>query len=108
MRMPGRTRGETRAMQDSYNSMGLKSISDQARLANQLANREAINEAVDEATREHGLPSFHIDLSTAPANELSAPLPVAEAEASEHAEIWRGSRSREFRGLLQAHTFGPV
>ena len=88
VRMPARSQGETRAMQDSHHSM-----------AKNLANREVI----DEAFREHGLLRTHIDLPTAPASDLSAPSTVDEAEASEHANIWRGSRAREFSGLKQAH-----
>ena len=99
--MPGRTRGETRAMRDSHHSMGLMSHA-------VLAQKLATHEALDEAFREHGLPKAEIDLPTAPASDLPTPSPVAEAESSEHAEIWRRSRSREFSCLLQAHTFGPA
>ena len=49
LRMPGRTRGETRAMQKSPHSMGLMS---HAALAQEIATREAF----DEAFREHELP----------------------------------------------------
>ena len=98
VRMPGRTRGETRAMRESPDSMGLKS---HAALA---ANREAF----DEAFREHELPPPDADLPTAPANDVLIPSTIAEAESSEHAAIWRGSRTREFRDRLQAGTFGPA
>ena len=83
--MPGRTRGETRAIQDSHRSMGLIMISDCAWLAKQVTNREAI----DEAVREDGLPRTQSDLPTAFTAGLSAPSTVAEAEASEHVQIWR-------------------
>ena len=63
---------------------------------------------VDEAFRKHELPQPEADLPTAPASDLPTPSTIAEAESSEHAEIWRGSRAREFSGLLQAHTFGPT
>ena len=48
VRMPGRTRGETRAMRESLHSMGLMS---HAALAQGIATREAF----DEAFREHEL-----------------------------------------------------
>ena len=101
VRMPGRTRGETRTMKDVHYSMGLIS---HATLARELATREAF----DEAFREYALPKPEADLPTAPASDLPTPSTFAEAEALEHAEIWRGSRAREFSGLLQAHTFGPA
>ena len=99
MRMPGRTRGETRAMRASSRSMGMMS---HAALAQGIATREAF----DEAFREHELPPPDVDLSTAPTSDVSTPSTVAEAESLEHAAIWRDSKTREFRGLLQAHTFG--
>ena len=91
--MPGRTRGETCAMRDSYHSMGLMS---HGALAQQLATREAF----DETFREHDLPKAEIDLPTAPASDIPTPSSTAKAEASVYAEIWRGSRAREFSGVL--------
>ena len=99
--MPDRTRGETRAMRDSHHSMGLMF---HAALAQGLATRESF----DEAFREHELPQPEAELPIAPASDLPTPSTIAEAESSEHAEIWRGSRAREFSGLLQTHTFGPA
>ena len=81
--------------------MGLMS---HASLAQGIATREAF----DEAFREHELPPPDADLPTAPASDVPTPSTVAEAEPSEHAAIWRGSRTREFCGLLQANTFGPA
>ena len=101
VRMPGRTRGETRAMRESPRSMGLMS---HAALAQGIATREAF----DEAFREHELPPPDADLPTAPASDVPTPSTFAEAESSEHAALWRDSRTREFRGLLQADTFGPA
>ena len=101
VRMPGRTRGETRAMRESPRSMGLMS---HAALAQGIATREAF----DEAFHEHELPPPDADLPTAPASDVPTPSTVAEADSSEHAAIWRSSRTREFRGLLQANTFGPA
>ena len=54
------------------------------------------------------LPPPDADLPTAPASDVPTPSTVAEADSSEHATIWRNSRTQEFRGLLQANTFGPA
>ena len=99
VRMPGRTWGETQAMRESPRSMGLMS---HAALAQGIATREAF----DEAFHEHELPPPDADRPTAPASDVPTPSTVAEADSSEHAAIWRNSRTREFRGLLQANTFG--
>ena len=88
-------------MRESPHSMGLLS---HAALAQGMDTREAF----DEATREHELPPPDADLLTAPASDVLTPSTVAEAESSEHAAIWRCFRTREFRGLLQANTFGPA
>ena len=101
VRMPGPTRGETRAMRESPHSIGLMS---HIALAQGIATREAF----DEAFREHELPPPYADLPTAPAGDVPTPSTVAEAASSEHAAIWHDSRTKEFRGLLQAHTFGPT
>ena len=101
VRMPGRTRGETRAIRESLHSMGLMS---HAALAEGIATREAL----DEAFREHELPPPDADLPAAPASDVPTPSTFAEAESSEHASMWRDSRTRKFRGLLQANTFGPA
>ena len=100
VRMPGRTRGETRAMRESPHSMGL--------MSHALAQGIATREAFDDAFREHELPPPDTDLRTAPVSDVPTPSTVAEANSSEHAAIWRDSRTKEFRGLLQAHTFGPA
>ena len=65
-------------------------------------------EAFDEVPREIELPRAEIDLPTPSASDLPTPSIVAGAKASEHAEIWRGFKAREFNGLLQAHTFEPA
>ena len=88
-------------MRESPHTIGLMS---HAALAQGIATREAF----DEAFREHELPPPDADLPTAPASEMPTPSTVAEAESSEHAAIWRDSRTREFRDLMQAHTFGPA
>ena len=81
MRMPGRTRGETRAMRESPHGMGLMS-----HVA--LAQGIAIREVFDEAFGEHELPPSDADLPTAPASNVPTPSTVAEAESSEHAAMW--------------------
>ena len=101
VRMPGRTRGETRAMRESPHSMGLM-------FHVALAQGIATGEAFDEAFREHELLPPDADLPTAPVSDVPTLSTVAEADSSEHAAIWRDSRTKEFRGLLQAHTFGPA
>ena len=100
VRIPGRTRGETRSMRESPHSVGLMSHA-------ALAQGIATHEAFDDAFREHELPPPNADLPTAPASDVPAPSTVAVAESSEHAAIWRDSRTRESRGLLQANTFDP-
>ena len=101
VRMPGCTRGETRAIRESPYSMSPLS---HAALAQGMATREAF----DEAFQEHELPPPGADLPTAPASDVPTPSTVAQAESSEHALIWRGTRTREFRSLLQANTLGPA
>ena len=80
-------------MRDSHHSMGLMSHAT-------LEEKSDTREAFDEAFRRHDLPQAKIDFLTAPARGLPTPSTIAEAEASEHAEIWRGSRAREFSGVL--------
>ena len=101
VRMPGRTRGETRAMRDAHHNMGLMS---HAALAQGLVTREAF----DATFREHELPPPDADVPTASASNLPTPSTIAEAESSEHAKVWRGSKARDFSGLLRAHTFDPA
>ena len=101
VRMPGHTRGETRAIRESLHSVGLMS---HAALAQGIGTREAF----DEDFQEHELPPPKADLPTAPASDVPTPSAIAEAESSEYAAIWRDSRTREFRGLLQANTLGPA
>ena len=73
VRMPGRTRGETRAMRESPHSMGLMS---HAALAQGIATRKAF----DEAFHKHELPPPDANLLTAPASDVPTPSTVAEAE----------------------------
>ena len=101
--MPGRTRGETRAMRDASREYvhrhGLPL--DYAALVSMLEKGEEIHKIV----HEHGASP---DLPTARASDLYTPANVFEAETSPHADIWRHSMNREFQGLLQAGTFAPV
>ena len=59
VRMPGRTRGETRALRDSHRSMGLMS---HAALAQQLVTREAF----DEVFKEHDCPNAEMTSRLSP------------------------------------------
>ena len=101
--MSGKTSGETRAQRDASREYvhrhGLPL--DHAALVSSLEKDVAIHEIV----RQHGASP---DLPTADASDLRTPTSVSGAEASPHAEIWRQSINREFRGLLQAGTFAPV
>ena len=83
-------------MRDSHHSMGLMS---HAALVQGLATREAF----DEAFREHALSKPEPGLPTTPGRDLPTPSIIAEEEASEHAEIRRGS---SFTGVQQP-TAGP-
>ena len=104
--MPGKPRGETRALRDASpeyaHRHGLPL--DQATLVSMLAKGEATNETV----RQHGASKDSPDLSTAHASDLSTPNNVHDVEKSPHADIWRHSMHQEFSGLLQAGTFAPA
>ena len=63
-----------------------------------LAQKVTTRKAFDEAFRKHNLPQAQTDLPTVPASDLPTPSTIADAEASEHAEMWRGSRVRESAG----------
>ena len=101
--MPGRTRGETRAMREASweyarrHGMPL----DHPALVSILDKGEAIHETI----HEYGASP---DLPTARASDLPTPGTVMEAETSPHANIWRHSMNRELQGLLQAGTFAPI
>ena len=111
MEMPGRTRGETRALRnasrDYAHRYGIPL--DHAAMVSLLAKGEAINEIV----RQHGaskdspdLPTAHAsDLPTAHASDLPTPNNVSNEEKSPHADIWRHSMHQEFNGLSQVGTF---
>ena len=101
--MPGRARGETRALRDASREYAHRHglPLDHAALVSMLGKGEAVRDIV----RQHGTSP---DLSTARASGLQTSTSVPEAEASPYAEIWRQSMDREFRCLLQAGTFAPV
>ena len=101
--MPGRTRGETRAMRDAPREYAHRhGLSlDHAALVSMLEKGETVQEVV----HEHGASP---DLPTARASDLHTPASVSEVETSPHAKIWRHSMDREFQGLLQAGTFAPI
>ena len=101
--MPGRTRGETRAMREASREYARRHglPLNHAALVSMLDKGEAIHEII----HEHGASP---DLPTARASDLPTPTNVMEAETSPHANIWRHSMNREFQGLLQAGTFAPI
>ena len=101
--MPGRTRGETRAMRDAPREYAHRHglPLDHAALVSMLEKGETVQEVV----HEHGASP---DLPTARASDLHTPASVSEVETSPHAKIWRHSMDREFQGLLQAGTFAPI
>ena len=84
MEVPGRTRGETRALRDASQEYAHRHglPLDHAALVPMLGKGEALHEIV----RQHGASP---DLLTARASDLHTPTSVSEAEASPIAEIWR-------------------
>ena len=101
--LPGRTRGETRAMRKASREYARRHdmALDHAALVSILDKGEAIHEII----HEHGASP---DLPTARASDLPTPANVMEAETSPHANIWRHSMNRELQGLLQAGTFALI
>ena len=106
MEMPGRTRGETRALRDSSRDYARRHgiPLDHGAMVSMLAEGEATNEIV----RQHGASKDSPDLPTAHASDLPTPNNVSDVEKSPHADIWRHSMRQEFDGLLQAGTFAPA
>ena len=103
MELPGRTRGETRAMRKASREYARRHDMplDHAALVSILDKGEAIHEII----HEHGTSP---DLPTARASDLPTPANVMEAETSPHANIWRHSMNRKFQSLLQAGTFALI
>ena len=104
--MPGRTRGETRALRDASRDYAHRHgiLLDHGAMVSILAKGEATNEIV----RQHGASKDSPDLPTAHAPDLPIPNNLSDVEKSSHADIWRHSMHQEFDGLLQAGTFAPA
>ena len=105
--MPGRTRGETRALPDASRGNAHrygKPLDHAAIMVSMLAKGEATSEIV----RQYGVSKDSPDLPTAHASDLPTPNNVSDVEKSPHADIWRHSMHQEFDGLLQAGTFAPA
>ena len=88
MEMPGRTRGETRAMRDAVQEYahrhGVLSTMGPAALVSMLATHESINKIV----RQHSAPKNSPDLPTAHIPYISEPSSVSDVEESPHVD-WR-------------------
>ena len=95
MEMPGRTRGETRALRDaSWDHAHRYGIPlDYAAMMSMQAKGEATNDIV----RQHGA-----------SKDSPTPNNVSDVEKSPHADIWRHFMHQEINRLLQAGTFAPV
>ena len=104
--MPGRTRGEIRALRDASRDYAHRYgiPLDHAAMVSMLAK----GEATDEIVRQHGASKDSPDLPTAHASDLPTPNNVSDVEKSPHADIWRHSMHQEFNGRLQAGTFAPA
>ena len=107
MEMPGRTRGETRALRDASRDYAHRygiPLDHAAIMVSMLAKGKAINDIV----RQYGASKDSPDLPTAHASDMPTPNNVSDVEKSPHADIWRHSMHQEFNGLLQASTFAPA
>ena len=83
--MPGRTRGETRALRDASREYAHRHgvPLDHAAMVSMLAKGEATNEIV----RQHGASKDSPDLPTAHASDLPTPNNVSDVEKSPHADM---------------------
>ena len=99
--MPGRTRGETRALRDASrdNAHRYGIPLDHAAVVSMLARGEATSDIV-----RQGLAGS----ADRACSDLPTPNNVSDVEKSPHADIWRHSMHQEFDGLLQAGTFAPA
>ena len=106
MEMPGRTRGETRALRDASREYAHRHgvPSNHGAMVSVLAKGEATNEIVCQYCAFKDSP----DLPTAHASDLPTPNNVSDVEKPPHADIRRHSMHQEFHGLLQAGTFAPA
>ena len=100
MEMPGRTRGETRALRDASREYAPRHgiPLDHAAMVSILAKGETTNDIV----HQHGASKDSPDLPTANASDLPSSNNVSDMKKSPHADIWRQSMHQEFNGLLQA------
>ena len=98
MRMSGRTRGEKHATRGTCHGMDLMSMVEHVRRAKPGNYRRG-------SSRAWPAEDSKLGLLFAYASDFPAQSTVAEAEASEHAEIWRNSR---VRASLKAHGFAPA
>ena len=87
--MPGRTRGDTRAMRDTLQEYAHRhdvlSMVEHAALDSILATRESTNNIV---RRQHSSPKDSPDLPTAHIPYISKPSSVSDVEESPHVD-WR-------------------
>ena len=92
--MPGRTRGETRAMRDILQEYahrhGVLSTMEHAALVSMLATRESTNKII----RQHSAPKDSPDLPTAHIADFSTPNSVSDIEELPHVD-WRHPMHRE-------------
>ena len=92
--MPGRTRGETRAMCDAIqvyaHRNSLLSTMEYAAQVSMLVTHESTNKIV----RQHSAPNDSPDLPTVHRPDLSTPSSLSDTEESNH-EDWRHSIHRE-------------
>ena len=105
--MPGRTRGETRALRDASREYAHRHglPLDHAAMVSMLAKGEATNEII----RLHGASKDSPDLPIAHASDLPTPNNVSDVEKSPHTgNIWLHSMHQESNGILQAGTFAPT
>ena len=101
--MPGRTRGETRALCEASREYARQHglPLDHAVLVSMLDKGEAIHEII----HEHG--AFP-DLPTARASDLPTPANVFKGGDVIARGYMETLQNREFQGLLQAGTFAPI
>ena len=104
--MPGRTRGEIRALRDASREYtdrhGLPL--NHAAMVSILVKHEPINEIF----HQHDASKDSPDLLTVHASDLPTPNNVFDVEKSPYTDIWRHSMHQKFHDILQAGTFTPA
>ena len=73
-----------------------------------FATRLVTREDIDNTLKDQLPPYKPPDLPQCYASDLKVPRSHKEAMRSEYAHLWEDSSGREFYGLLDAGTFGPV